>query len=220
MRLWRAWFSCAPLVLGALLGAAGEADGDTLYGNDFEKVDAGKEAGELGFVMIGEGDFRVKLDGQNKVLELAPNPLDSHGFLFGPAETENVLAQARFFGTAAPRRAPVFAIGLGGVGGWMLRLQPLRKALELLKADEVKQSVPYTWTSGTWTVLAICVRKVRDGAWSIQGKAWEFGKKEPKEWMISFEDNEKPPSGRAGVWGTPYTGEPIRLDDLLVQRRK
>lgn len=199
---------------------ASEEGGEAIYKADFEKEKAGTEASALGFVVIGEGDFRVKLDGQNKVLELAPYPLDSHGFLFGPAETGNAEAQVRVCAAAAGRRFPVFAVGLSGVGGYLLRLQPVRKVLELLKADEVKAAVPCTWTSGTWTVLAVSVRRVKDGAWTVRGKAWEYGKEEPKDWQLSFDDTEKPPPGRAGVWGIPYSGEPIRFDDLTVRKAR
>ncbi|MCY3023489.1 MAG: hypothetical protein NTW87_31300 [Planctomycetota bacterium] len=198
----------------------GEEAGTVLFKSDFEKDDVGKSAADLGFVVIGEGDFHVALDGKNKVLELAPTPLDTHGFLFGPNESENVSVQARVFGTASGRRFPLFGIGIGGVGGYMLRLQPVRKVLEVLKADQVKKAVPYTWTSNTWTVLALSVRKAQDGAWVIEGKAWEDGKEEPKEPLLSFADNEKPTAGRAGLWGIPYSGELIRFDDLLVRKVK
>ena len=197
-----------------------EDGAETIYQNDFEKEELGKDARDLNLVVMGDGEFRIKLDGQNKVLELAPYPLDTYGFLFGPAVTENVCARIRVWGASSGRRFPVFGVGLGGVGGYMLRLTPIRRELELLKADEVKQSVSCAWASGTWTVLALSVRKLKEGAWSIQGKAWQFGQDEPKEWMISCEDSEKPLSGKAGAWGTAYSGEPIRFDDLTVQSSK
>jgi hypothetical protein len=207
-------------LLCAGTACAGEGGGEILYKSDFDKEETGKEARELGFVMVGEGDIRIKADGQHKVLELPPFPLDTCGFLFGPAESENVTAQARFFGTASGRRFPVFAVGVGGVGAYMLRLQPVRKTLDLMKGDEVKKSVPCGWTSGSWTVLALSVRKTADGAWRVQGRAWEFGKDESTEWAIAFDDNEKPKPGKAGVWVTPFSGEPIRIGELVVARAK
>ncbi|MGD0090673.1 MAG: hypothetical protein ABSE73_12205 [Planctomycetota bacterium] len=198
--------------------AAAEEGAEIVYKNDLEKEEVGKEAADIGMVMVGEGDLRVKLDGQNKVLELAPYPLDTCGFLFGPAGTEDMCVRIRISAASAGRRFPVFAVGLGGVGGYMLRLTPIRKALELLKSDEVKESATYTWTSGAWTMLALSVRKLKDGAWSIRGKAWEYGKEEPKEWLVACEDTEKPPAGRAGAWGTAYSGEPVRFAGLVVQK--
>ena len=209
------------MLAGLLLAgcAVGHGEGsETLFKQDFEKEEAGKEIREMGFVAIGTCEFKVTPDGRNKVLELAPFPLDTAGFLFGPTESENVVAQARFFGTASGRRYPLFAVGLNGLGGYMLRLQPVRKVLELLKGDEVKKSVPYAWSSNTWTVLALSVRKSKDGVWSMQGKAWEDGKDEPKDWLLSWDDTEKPKPGRAAVWAVPYSGEPIRIDDLVVTR--
>ena len=223
MRLVLWSVNCVFCILNcAFLGACSFAEegAEIIYKNDFEKEEAGREARDLGLIVVGDGELRVKLDGQNKVLELAPYPLETCGFLFGPAGTEDLCARVRVFGASAGRRFPVFSVGLGGVGGYMLRLTPVRKALELLKGDEVKQSVSYTWASGTWTVLALAVHKIKDSTWSIQGKVWEYGKEEPKEWMVSFEDTEKPPSGRAGAWGTAYSGEPIRFSGLLVTRSK
>jgi hypothetical protein len=34
--------------------------------------------------------------------------------------------------------------------------------------------------------------------------------------MIAVEENQEPSSGRAGVWGMPFSGQPIRFDDLTV----
>jgi len=168
--------------------------------------------------VIGEGEFKVTKDGAGKVLELAAAPLETFGLLFGPTELDNVDVQLRTFGTSTGRRFPVSAVGVNGVGGFLLRLNPAKKAIELLKGDEVKKSAPYAWTSGTWTVLRIAIKKSGAG-WVIQGKAWEQGKPEPAEW-ISFEDSEKPTAGRATLWGIPYSTTPIRFDDLQVNKIK
>jgi hypothetical protein len=75
--------------------------------------------------------------------------------------------------------------------------------------------VPYTWASDTWTSLRIQVRKT-GSSWIIEGKAWPAGAPEPEKWMITTEEKESLPAGRAGIWGSPYSGLPIRFDDLLV----
>ena len=101
-----------------------------------------------------------------------------------------------------------------------MRLNPAKKAIELIKGEEVKQSTPYTWATNTWTVLKLSITKVKEGEWSIQGKAWEQGKEEPKEAQVTFTETEKPTPGRCGAWGIPYSALPIRFDDLLVQKVK
>jgi hypothetical protein len=211
------WLLAAAML--PLLAGCEEAP-EEVFRLDFEVHEIGKDVMQLGLLAVGEADLRVAADGTNKVLTLAPNPLDTYGFLFGPSEAEDVCAQGRFFATAAGRRCPVFGIGLSGVGGYVLRVSPAYKRLELLKGDEVKQTAPYEWADKSWTALAIAVRKTKDGKWNVLGKAWTAGKDEPKEWMVSFEETEKPVAGRAAAWGLPYAETPISFDDLIFKRWK
>lgn len=200
-----------------LMGSFAAFSGDA-YQNDFEKADVGKAAGDLEFLVIGDGDFKVAQDEKSKVLELAPTPLETYGCLFGPTEVEDIEVQISAFSTLAGRRFPVFGTGLSGVGGYILRVNPSKKMLELLKGEEVKASAPYAWKTGTWTVVRLSVKKVKDGQWTVSGKAWERGGEEPKEALVKFDDAEKPLSGRASIWGIPYASTPIRFDDLAVRK--
>ena len=50
----------------------------------------------------------------------------------------------------------------------------------------------------------------------MEGKAWNEKTGEPKTWLISYEEKSAPSSGRAAIWGNPFSGTPIRFDDLLV----
>jgi hypothetical protein len=34
--------------------------------------------------------------------------------------------------------------------------------------------------------------------------------------MITLTDPEPASAGRAGIWGSPYSGTPIRFDDLVL----
>ena len=203
----------------SLSGFAADDPGETLFKADFEKVPVDKDAGDLELMPVGEGVFKVKQDGDNKFLELAPTPLDTFGLLIGTTETDNVQVQARIFATSSGRRFPVIGVGLNGLGGYILRCNPARKTLEIIKSDEVKKSIPYTWVSGTWTILKLQFRK-KEGLWTVQGKAWEQGKTEPAEFLISLDDKEAPTAGRATLWGIPYSATPIRFDDLSVTKLK
>ncbi|MCC6823246.1 MAG: hypothetical protein V9H26_24440 [Verrucomicrobiota bacterium] len=186
-----------------------------LYENNFEKAEAGKLPDEF---MALAGDFLVKRDGTNQCLDLPGSPLDSYAVQFGPTESVDVVAGARVFGTAKGRRAPTFGVGLGGVAGFKLQVAPAKKALELLKDQEVKTSVAFEWQTGAWTQLRLQIRKAKTGAWKIEGKAWSQGSAEPKEWMVSFDETEAPVGGRASVLGSPFAGTPILFDDLRVER--
>ena len=188
-----------------------------LYTNDFEKAEAGKVPDDL---MVLGGEFAVKSEGTNQFLELPGAPLDSFAVQFGPAEKFDVAVMARIFGSGKGRRAPTFGVGLGGVSGWKLQASPSKKAVELLKDQEIKATVNYDWKSGTWTQLRLEIRKVKDGAWKIEGKAWATGETEPKAMLISFDEAEEPTPGKASIMGSPFAGTPIWFDDLRVEKPK
>lgn len=186
-----------------------------LYSNDFEKAEVGKLPDD--FLSLN-GEFAVKAEGVNKLLELPGAPLDSFAVQFGPTESTNVAVTARILGTAKGRRYPTFGVGLCGVSGYKLRVAPGKEALELLKDEAVKVSMPFKWKPGTWTQLQLRVRVVKPGEWKIEGKAWPQGDAEPKDWMLTFVENEEPITGRASVMGSPFSGTPIWFDDLVVER--
>ena len=207
------------LLLVATLAAfyvAHGADPAPLYKNDFESAEVDKLPADL--LVIG-GAFAVKQDKEGKYLELPGEPLDAFGLLFGPSAPSDVSASARFFGTKKGRKFPTFGISLNGGGGYRLQVSPAKQALEFFKADEAVNSVPFTWTSDTWTALRIQVRKVGD-SWIIEGKAWPAGSPEPEKWMITTEEKSSLPAGRAGIWGSPYSNLPIKFDDLVVAPAK
>jgi hypothetical protein len=183
-----------------------------LYQNDFEAAAVDKEPEEM---LITAGDFKVKQVEGGKVLELPGDPLDTFGLLFGPSQKAGVTASARFFGTKKGRKFPTFGVSLGGVGGYRLQVSPAKKALEIFQGDEGRHSVPFEWADATWTSLRVQTRKTGDG-WVVEGKAWPAGTPEPAAWTISFAMKDEPPAGRAGIWGSPYSGTLIRFDDLLL----
>src|SRR5436190_15528821 len=208
--------TCVELVLlTGLTFAAFAQQTKAIYVNDFEKSALDKVPDDF---LVLDGQFAVKEEGGNKFLELPGAPLDTFGVLFGPTEKESTAVSARIFGTGKGRRYPTFAVGLNGQGTSAYRMQvsPAKKALELFKGDELKATVPYEWQSGAWTRLRLQVRKVKDGGWKVEGKAWKDGDEEPSAWMVTFDEKEQPVAGRASIWGSPYATTPIRFDDLLV----
>src|SRR3954462_4432789 len=177
------------------------------YENNFEKADLNKVPDDM---LVLDGAFAVKEENGNKFLELPGAPLDTYGVLFGPTLKENASVAARFFGTARGRRYPTFAIGLNGLGGYKLRVSPGKKQLEIYRADEVRKAIPYDWQPGKWIYLKLTLLKSGEKEWSIEGKTWNDGAKEPEKPSIIFTDTEAPPTGRALVSGSPYSGTPVR----------
>jgi hypothetical protein len=202
-----------PVLLAILLCGISARAAEVKYQNDFQKAELDALPEDI---MRLEGEFAVKQEGENKFLELPGAPLDTFGVLFGPSAKENVAVSARVFGTGSGRKYPAFEVGLGGVGGYKLRVSPAKRALELFRGDTPKTSVPFKWESGKWTHLKLQLVKSRDTEWKIEGRCWQEGSAEPAEPTLAVTVNEAPPAGRASVGGMPYSGTPIRFDDFVV----
>jgi len=204
------------LLVIAQLSAALAADAP--FAEDFEKAPVGKLP--EGFTAYA-GAFKVAEENGKKFLELPGAPLDTFGVLFGPSlqPPENggkpLTAMAKFHATSVKRKSPAFGISLGGVGGYRLQVSAAKGSLEIFKGDESRATAPYQWASGTWTALRIQAQQA-NGKWRIEGKAWPADAAEPGKWTIIFEGDEPLPSGKAAVWGNPFSGTPIRFDDLTV----
>jgi hypothetical protein len=166
--------------------------------------------------MLLNGTFNVVQVDANKCLELTPDPVDGDAFLFGPAGVKTGTVSARIFATATGRRFPEFGVGSNDSGGYKLIAVPTDGIVELRKADAPIASAPFLWKSGTWTRFQLHVSKGADGKMQVEGKAWADGSAEPKAWTITAQDAEAPSPGRASCLGMPYSGTPIRFDDLIV----
>lgn len=197
------------LFISLLTGCVQAADP---YKADFQKLETGKVPDEF---LILDGAFSIKEEDGNKFLELPGAPLDTFGVLFGPTLGPNTLAKARIFGAAKGRRYPVFSLGVSGQGGYKLQVAPAKKAIELLRGETVLATVPYDWQPGKWTLLKLQFRSEGE-KYKVEGKVWTEKTEEPKSWMITAEDTSKPSDGRASVSGNPFSGTPIRFDDLEV----
>jgi hypothetical protein len=196
----------------ALCAGAGPAE-KIIYENNFET--AALDQAPAAFLVL-DGAFAVKESEGNKYLELPGAPVDNYGLLFGPTTNAGVCVSARIQGTAKGRRFPSFGVGLNGPSGYKLKVSPAKNSLEIYKGDDVAASVPYSWKTGVWTTLRLRVRAAGEGAWKVEGKAWPQTEPEPKDWMIGLDEKTPPHAGRAALWGSPYSGTPIRFDDLLL----
>jgi len=190
---------------------------EVLYQNDFQKAELGSVPDDF---MVIDGQFAVKENAGNKSFELPGAPLEAYSFLFGPKESTNVAVQARIFSKAKGRRYSVFDVGLGGLGGYKLRVAPAKKQLELYRGDTLKTSAPLEWTSGKWTFLKLQVQQTDPSKFTITGKLWQEGAQEPAQPSITFTDTQPLTRERASAGAMPYAGEPVLFDDLIVTRVK
>lgn len=183
------------------------------YANDFQTTEVGKAPKD--FLVIA-GAFAVREEGGKKFLELPGSPLDTFGALFGPAKMEGLSVTGKFFGTKTGRKFPAFGLSLNGAGGYRLQVSAAKKQIEIFKGDESRANAPFEWSDAVWFSLRIQARQTPTGAWVIEGKVWPAGEGEPATWTVSLEEKDAPAAGRPGVWGSPFSGTPIRFDDLAV----
>lgn len=212
------WLLVLSLIcFGIPASRAAEPAGKILYQNDFEKAELEKLPDDM---LLLDGGWAVKQVEGNKVLELPGAPLETYGVLFGPAETAGVAVTAGVHSKKKGRREPAFAVGLNGNAGFRLQLSAAKRLAELYKGDEVVSKHSFTWESGSWTMLKLQVRKVNEGEFVVEGKAWKKGTPEPEQWLVTHtekpEDGKDLTAGRASIWGNPFAGTPIDFDDLVV----
>ncbi len=189
------------LVLCGLFQAA-QAQSNTLYQNDFEKAEIGKVPDDF---LVLDGRFAVRQADANKFLELPGSPIDGYSVQFGPADRGGLSVFARIRGTSTGRRYPTFGVGLNGVAGHRLQVNPARKLIELFKDQEIKATAPFDWKPGQWTGLRLRSRESKSGGWIIEARVWTQSDPEPNTWMVSVAEPEQPNSGRASVFGSPFS---------------
>jgi hypothetical protein len=212
MNMRRIGFICGVAI--ALMGADAAP---TAYTNDFEKAEVGKTPDDL---MVLDGTFAVREVDGNKCLELAADPIGSYGALFGPEGLTAMDVRARIWAASSGKRYPEVGIGADDAGGYKLFLVPAKHFLELRKGDDPIASVPFAWKDGGWNWLRLHVQPKADKQWMISGKAWAQGATEPEKWTITASDNEAPSAGKASLWGSDFSEQPIRFDDLSVAPEK
>jgi hypothetical protein len=209
----------ALLLLATLAAAAAAPAGDApLYSNDFAKLAPGKLPEDQFLALAGE--FTVKDVDGNRLVELAATPLDSLGMLFGPTpDAPTGAVSARIWAATTGKRFPEFGVGANDAGGYKLWLMPRQKLVAIRKGDETVGTAKYEgWKDQSWTRLTLQVSKAGDGAWVVRGKVWTDGAAEPKDWTVSYDEKAEPTPGRASVWANPYSGQPVRFDDLALSK--
>jgi hypothetical protein len=211
----RHWILATAVSLTLLPLASGDAPPKLPYTQNFESLPEGPPPADM---LAMNGTYTVKKSDGNAFLEMAPDPLDSNGILFGPADQSAYAISARIRARSSGKRMPEFGVGANGPGVYRLWIMPAVGEVQLIKAEDVKAAKPFPWKTNTWTHLKLQVRKPADGKTRIEGKAWPEGQPEPKDWTLSWDDPEPPSPGRAGVYATPYAGTPTDFDDITVTR--
>ena len=185
-----------------------------LYSEDFEGVEVGSIPDDF---MVLEGEFAVREQGGNSVLHLPGQPLSTFSVLVGPSVTDNVAIRAKIHSGATRRRFNAFGVGLGGVAGVQVLLEPAKEKLTLSVEEAFVADVPAEWSPTSWTQFHLEVVKTAEEKWQIRGKVWPAEADEPAEWHITHDLAEEPLTGQPSLWGIPYAGKDIEFDDVEVR---
>ena len=164
------------------------------------------------------GGGRVVSADNGGYLELPESPKSEHGVLFGSALAEGIRVGARFRAESSKEGDATFAVGLSGLEGYRLRVNPKRQRLELLRGTVLAYDVEFQSVPGQWTHLRLQVRALPGLKWAIEGKAWDESQIEPEAWTLEWADTAEPELGQAAVWGTPHGGQPVAVDDVRLWR--
>lgn len=194
--------------------AAAAAETTKIFSFDCE---AWREGAPPQEVFVVDGTIKIAARDGGKAITIDPNPITDATAQLGDSSSGSSSIAARVFASKKGRSTPRFGVSVHGMNGYRLIVNPARKTLDLVKSDEVIKSVPYTWTTDTWTRIRLDVKKTGDTGWSITGKAWPAEGEEPKEPLIQHTDDTLKGQGKAAIWGTPFSETPIFFDDIQVE---
>jgi hypothetical protein len=168
-----------------------------------------------------DAKFVIAAEGDNKYLELQPQPIVDGGMLVGKSVKGPCTITAKIKATGKRRTHPRFGVGLHGISGPRLRVVPATKSIEIITSMDKEEAVataPYTWVSGTWTQLELSIKPSADAKGSlVEARVWEDGKPRPEQPTLTWNAPNPPAQGKASVWGTPYSEQAIRFDDIEVK---
>lgn len=187
---------------------------------DFNALTPG-DLPEEGFMSTdAEMTWKIVEENGNKFAELQPQPIQDAGLLIGPSVKGAATVRAKFLAGSKRRVHPRFGVGLHGTGGFRVRVVPALKVLEIAQndgqTDNQLASAPLDWKPDTWVWVEIAVLKNDKGGSTIEARSWADGTPRPDQPMATHSAEAPPGSGKASVWGTPYSEKPIRVDDVTV----
>lgn len=190
---------------------------------EMKKFDIKAEAWAVGeppaevFVLDGRVSIADK-DGGKAVMIDPGTELVEASAQFGDSAAGSATIQARVFASKKGRSTPRFGLSVHGMSGYRLYVNPAKKLLELVKADQVVATAPFTWTSDAWLNLKIEAKKVAGDAWSITASAWPTTEAAaPATPQLKHEDKGLKGQGKCAIWATPYSNTPIFFDDIQIE---
>jgi len=200
----------ASFLLFAAAATAADLKKFTITADEWAEGDVPKE------VFVVDGTVKIAAKDGNKAIMIDATPIVEASAQVAVSAAGEASIQARVFASKRARSVPKFGISVHGMSGHRLLVNAAKKQLELVKADLVLASIPYAWTTDTWTHLKLEAKRAEGDAWTLTAKAWAAGTAEPAAPLIKHADKALKGQGKVGLWGTPYAETPIYFDDIEV----
>ena len=188
---------------------------EVVYQESFSEVKAG-ELPEDFFVL--DGHFEVIEKKGNKCLKLNGKPVGEHGFLYGPRlSTDSFEVAFSCLGAVKSRRHSVFAGSLGGIKGYIFRINPVSEKLSFYydgaRISDVSLPV---WSSNDWmnVLLRITCDRKRSKREILISMKNDYEQYEIKAELL-IQDEIK--NGRFALWGFAYAEQDIYWDNLVIR---
>lgn len=202
------WFAAGSEALAA------EAEEFVLKVSELAEGPVPKEA-----LFVVEGVFEVAVKEGVKVVKISPEPITDANAQVGDSAKGAAKISAKIFSSRKARSYPRFGVSVHGMSGYRLLVNPPLKQLELVKGDEVLAKAAFAWETDSWVRLELkAEREGEDGPWTISGSAWADGTEQPAEPLLRLVDESgMKGTGKCGLWGTPYSEQPIFFDEVTVR---
>lgn len=183
------------------------------------KFDDWKEGEPPAEVFVIDGKVQIAVKDAGKALVIDPGTeLVEGSAQLGDSAAGSASVQARVFASKQGRSTPRFGISVHGMSGYRFYVNPAKKLLELVKADQTVASAPFVWKSDEWLNLKLEAKKAADDTWSITAAVWAATESAPPaQPQLTHSDKSLKGQGKCAVWATPFSGKPVFFDDVHVE---
>jgi hypothetical protein len=203
-------------LLTAMVGLTLSVGAEEGVALDLAAAPIGPVSKELVFVV--EGVWEVADKEGVKSLKILAEPISDANAQVGVSAKGDASISCRVFATKQARSYPRFGVSVHGMSGYRLMVNAAKKQIELVKSDEVVATAPFVWTSDSWVNLKLEAKRAgAEGPWVVTASAWAEGA-EPAAPLISHKDESgMKGSGKCGLWGTPYSEQPIYFAEVKAR---
>ena len=134
----------------------------------------------------------------------------------GPPRQRDQCANVRY---EKRRRYPVFGIALNGVNGYRLQVAPGQAGDRTAKGQRRRGQGAVSAGAAASGYDSRCgsSKPAIPSGLSAARFGWT-ARPPPAQPTITHKETKEPRNGKPSIWGSPYSGTPIRYDDIVVKK--